>query len=256
MTHPAPLPLVRTLEECAFNAWPAHQTVFCQGWVLRLAGGFTKRANSANPLAPEGDFDAVQAEARTLYARHGLPVVFRVTPLAPPGADAALQAAGYAHFDPSLVLQRALAPLAPRAGYQPPADVALSASPPTAWLDGFAAANGVAPHHRALHHAMLESIAPRAAFATLRAQGQAVGFGLAVCERGWVGLFDIAVAPAHQGCGRGRTLVQALLDWGAAQGARGAYLQVRTQNTAALRLYEALGFAPAYAYHYRMPPQG
>ncbi len=251
MSLAAPLPLVRTLEECAFNAWPAHQTVFCQGWVLRLAGGFTKRANSANPLAPEAPFEAVRAEAETLYARHGLPAVFRITPLAPPEADAALQAAGYAHFDPSLVLQR---PLAPQAHYALAADVSLSASPSTAWLDGFAAANGVAPHHRALHHALVQAIAPLAVFATLHAQGQgqAVGFGLAVCERGWVGLFDIAVAATHQRCGRGRSLVQALLDWGAAQGARGAYLQVRAQNAAALRLYEALGVKPAYGYHYRV----
>jgi ribosomal protein S18 acetylase RimI-like enzyme len=112
----------------------------------------------------------------------------------------------------------------------------------------------VAPHHRALHHAMVHSIAHPTAFAVLPdAQGFGVGFGLAVLERGAVGLFDIAVASAHRGCGRGRALVEALLHWGAEAGATMAYLQVREQNTAALRLYESLGFQPAYGYHYRGP---
>jgi len=47
--------------------------------------------------------------------------------------------------------------------------------------------------------------------------------------------------------------VQALLHWGAEAGATSAYLQVRAQNTPALRLYESMGFKTAYGYHYRVP---
>ena len=36
-------------------------------------------------------------------------------------------------------------------------------------------------------------------------------------------------------------------------GATSAYLQVRAQNTPALRLYESMGFKTAYGYHYRVP---
>ena len=249
MTAAAPHALVRALEERAFNAWPAHQTVFHQGWVFRLSGGFTKRANSVNALGPGAPFDdGVREAARALYARHGLPAVFRLSPLAPPGADQALADAGYARFDPSLVLLRPLA-----GAVQPDPAASVMSLPSTAWLDGFAAANGVAPHHRALHHAMVQAIAQPTAFAMLQEQGQAVGFGLAVLERGAVGLYDIAVAASHRGSGRGRALVEALLQWGAQAGATSAYLQVRAQNAAALRLYEGLGFRTAYGYHYRVP---
>ena len=48
-------------------------------------------------------------------------------------------------------------------------------------------------------------------------------------------------------------LVQALLHWGMEAGATSAYLQVRAQNTPALRLYESMGFKTAYGYHYRVP---
>ena len=250
MTDIAPIALVRALEERAFNAWPAHQTVFHRGWVFRLSGGYTKRANSVNALAPGALFDGVRDAATGLYARHGLPTVFRLSPLAPPEADQELADAGYHHFDPSLVLHR---PLAPGALAKPDGSIVVSNSPSAPWLEGFATANGVAPHHRALHRSMLQAIAHPAAYALLHAQGQPVGFGLAVLERGAVGLYDLAVAPAHRGCGRGRALVGALLHWAVEAGATSAYLQVRAQNTPALSLYEAMGFKTAYSYHYRVP---
>jgi ribosomal protein S18 acetylase RimI-like enzyme len=246
--------VVAALEERAFNAWPAHQTVFHQGWVLRLSGGYTKRANSVNALVPGAPFDGVREAAAALYARHGLPAVFRISPLAPPEADQELAAAGYQHFDPSLVLHRPLARSGASSVGQPDGSTHISRTPSTAWQEGFATANSVPLHHRALHHSMLDHIAHPAAFALQHdAQGLPVGFGLAVLERGAVGLFDLAVAPAHRGGGRGRALVQALLHWAAEAGASSAYLQVRAQNAPALRLYESMGFTTAYSYHYRVP---
>ena len=248
----AALPLISALEERAFNAWPAHQTVFHEGWVFRLSGGYTKRANSVNALSPGASFDGVHDAAVALYARHGLPAVFRLSPLAPPEADQALADAGYQHFDPSLVLHR---PLAADSAAQPGGGTSVSMSPSAAWLDGFAAANGVAPHHRALHRQMLDAIAHPAAYALQHdAHGRPIGFGLAVLERGAVGLYDLAVAATHRGSGRGRALVQALLHWAAQAGATSAYLQVRAQNAPALRLYESMGFGTAYSYHYRVSP--
>ena len=248
MTDTAPIALVRALEERAFNAWPAQQNVFYRGWLFRMSGGYTKRANSVNALVPGAPFDGVHEAAATLYARHGLPTVFRLSPLAPPEADKELADAGYQHFDPSVVLHRPLTGLA-----KPDGSTTVLPSASDAWLDGFAAANGVAMHHRGLHRNVVQAIAHPTAFAVQHAQGQAVGFGLAVLERGAVGLYDLAVAPQHRGLGRGQALVEALLHWAAEAGATSAYLQVRAQNTPALRLYEGMGFRAAYGYHYRVP---
>lgn len=251
---PTTLAQVTALEERAFNAWPARQTVFHQGWVFRLAGGYTKRANSVNALVPGAPFDGVREAATALYARHGLPAVFRISPLAPPEADQSLAAAGYQLFDPSLVLHRPLSRSGASSVGQPDGSTHISPSPSAAWQEGFATANSVPLHHRALHQSLLDHIAHPAAFALQHdAQGRPAGFGLAVLERGAVGLFDLAVAPAQRGGGRGRALVQALLHWAAEAGATSAYLQVRAQNLPALRLYESMGFATAYGYHYRVP---
>ncbi|MDM0109755.1 GNAT family N-acetyltransferase [Variovorax sp. J22R24] len=241
------LTAVRALEERSFNAWPALQTVLFNGWLFRLAGGYTKRANSVNAAEPGASFKGVRDAAEAFYGRHGLPAVFRLSPLAPPEADRTLADAGYALFDPTQV---ACASLAAAARHP---SVSISTEPSPAWLEGITAASGVNSRQDGLHRAMVRSIALPCAFATLHEQGGAIGFGLAVLDRGVVGLYDIVVEPARRGRGHGRALTCALMDWGREEGASSAYLQVREQNEAARRLYAGLGFEDSYRYHYRVP---
>jgi ribosomal protein S18 acetylase RimI-like enzyme len=235
---------VRGLEERGFNAWPALQTMVVDGWLLRFAAGHSKRANSVNPLRPGESFGAVLETAEGLYAAQGLPTIFRVTPLAP-WADALLEARGYVPFEESLVMTGGLATAAPD-----PA-VRLWPTPGPAWSAGFAAANRVGEDRRQTHDRMLAAIRLPAAFAVLEEEGQPAAYGLAVAERGMVGLFDIVTMPAARRRGLGRRLVRALLAWGAAHGAQSAYLQVIGDNLPAQALYRDLGFEVAYRYHYR-----
>jgi len=259
---------IRILEECAMNAWPAHQSVLCDGWVLRLAAGYTKRANSANALFPSGRFSEIVPLVETFYARHALPTVFRLSPLAGSEPASVLDAAGYRYVDPTLVMTLALAapPAAPIAVpiAVPPAstpaielaplddEVIIEPSPSAEWREGFSRANAVAPASRPVHDRMLALIALPAAFATLTRDSVPIAYGLAVAERGKVGLFDIVVTPAARGRGAGQKLIAALIRWGQGQGAAQAYLQVTASNTAAVGLYRKLGFALAYEYHYRV----
>jgi N-acetylglutamate synthase len=238
---------IREFEERAINAWPAFQSIIFGGWVLRLSKGYTKRANSVNAINPTAPFDDVRAASERLYARHGLPAIFRLSPLATPEADKALANAGYSIFDPSLVL------FAPLSGGMSDGNVRIEEAPSAAWLDGFAAANEIAAQDRAIHDRMVSLIAMPTAFATLIENERAIGFGLAVYERGAVGLFDIVVVPPERGRGNGRKLTNALLQWGWQTGAQKAYLQVRERNTGAHKLYTGLGFREAYRYHYRVP---
>ncbi|WP_311220951.1 MULTISPECIES: GNAT family N-acetyltransferase [unclassified Acidovorax] len=245
---------IQGIEACAFHAWPAPQTERHGDWLLRLAGGFTKRANSANPGAPDASFEGVQAAAEALYGRHGLPAIFRITPLASPEADVQLASAGYVLFDPSCVMTRVLegAPESVADAFITEG-VTIALQPTDAWLDGFSAANGVSAQHQGIHHAMLRSIAHSTGFATLHHAGDAIGFGLAVREGDALGFYDIVIDPAHRNQGHGATLMRALMGWGIAIGARWAYLQVREENPAARALYAGLGFADLYRYHYRVP---
>ena len=241
------LAVVRAFEERAFNAWPARQTVCFNGWLFRMAGGFTRRANSVNAVEPGAECAGVRAAAEALYAQHGLPAVFRLSPLAPTDADDELTDAGYAAFDPTHVAVSSLA------GAERDASVHIASTPLPEWLDGFAAANRIDASHRPMHDAIVQAIALPAVFAMLHVHGEPIGFGLAVLERGAVGLYDIVIDPSKRRQGHGGTLTRALLHWGREQGASSAYLQVREQNDAARRLYAGLGFVDLYRYHYRVP---
>ena len=80
--------------------------------------------------------------------------------------------------------------------------------------------------------------------------------GVGAYAADWVGFRDVAVDPPARGRGLGRAVMSALLEWGAAQGARTAYLQVISDNQPALALYDSLGFIEHHRYRYLEAPSG
>lgn len=241
---------IRRLEELALNAWPALQTLHLDGWVLRFADGYTRRANSVNPLyAPQGDVDTHLALAEAHFARRGLPPVFKLTPASqPPGLDAALAARGYAEEARTSVQLLDLSTLAPAE----PGGAVLTEALTDDWLAAVSTLAAIPARHQPTLRRMLGLLAPPAAFATLAAEGQVVACGLAVLEAGHLGLFDIVTHPAHRRQGHARRLIGDLLAWGKSQGAHTSYLQVMCNNPPALRLYAGLGYQELYQYWYRV----
>jgi GNAT superfamily N-acetyltransferase len=86
------------------------------------------------------------------------------------------------------------------------------------------------------------------------AHDRPIAGGQVVVEGELAGLYDIFSVEAMRGRGLARALCRQLLRLAVADGARVAYLQVESSNAPARRIYERLGFADAYAYHYRSPP--
>jgi ribosomal protein S18 acetylase RimI-like enzyme len=238
---------ILALEEAAMRAWPALERIDEAGWVIRFAGGYTRRANSAAALtADDGDLEDQLAWVEEAYAARGLPAIFRVVcGCGPAGLDDALAAAGYEREGEALVMTLEV----PRAA--PPVPHALRAVPIDAWLLLWERLSARGPEGRDLHRRLLASIAGERLLAALDAGGEPVGCGLGVLDGSHAGLFDLAVAPARRGQGHGRRLVDELLRWAAVGDARSAYLQVLVENATAIRLYERAGFREAYRYWYR-----
>lgn len=97
--------------------------------------------------------------------------------------------------------------------------------------------------------ATLEPVGP----GLVRAQVQGAATGVAAYADDWVGFRGLEVAPTHRGRGLALAVMAALVEWGAAQGATTAYLQVLDENVPARRLYEGLGFATHHDYCYLTP---
>ena len=130
------------------------------------------------------------------------------------------------------------------------AGVACAAAPATDWRAAYAATVPVPERTERLRLAAAAP-APR-----VYAASGTDGCGLAVRSGDLVGIFDVATVPGARRRGVARRITSALLAWGAAQGARRAYLQVAEGNAAARALYAGFGFEPAYRYVYAVGPSG
>jgi N-acetylglutamate synthase len=81
----------------------------------------------------------------------------------------------------------------------------------------------------------------------------ATAIGRAVVTQGWLGVSAVEVEAGRRRQGLGSDVVDALLAWGSACGARSAYVQVLADNDAALALYARRGFRTHHAYRYLRP---
>ncbi len=246
--------LIRRLEEISLNALPARQTIVDDGWVLRLTGGGTGRANAAYPLYAGSDDLAARVErVEAVYRCAGLAPMFKLTPAAKPAElEVALIARGYKlrGADTQVQIARLDTPTEPV--WPAGTSIELLEAVSDEWLEAFGATHANwSPDDMALKRWMLEAIATPAVFLLARRGGAPVGVGTAIVDGDWVGLFDIALIESARGIGLSLPLSQALLNWGHTHGARRAYLQVVVDNAPALRTYKRLGFQGVYSYWYR-----
>ncbi len=219
---------IRALEHAAALAWPGTEQSWHDGWLLRAAGGYTSRANSAVPL----DFSA------TIAAVAGIVDWYAQRDLAPwlalPERLLPVRAEGIKHTR-VMVTDMAAA--------DPEPSVAFLERPDPAWL---------ACYERDVPAEVLASVVDgELTFASVG--DAAVGRG-AVTQAPdgtrWLGISAVRVSAEHRRRGYARRLCRALLGWGAQCGASRAYVQVLDDNTGAIRLYHSLGFRLHHHHRY------
>ena len=245
--------MIQILEELSLNAWPSLQQILCDGWLLRFANGYTKRANSVNSVyVGTKDVHEKIARCEQVYADRNLDTVFRITPLTyPENLDSILADAGFNKQDVSSVQSMDLVCL-----YQASSQVKVWTEFSQEWLDSFAQMNSLSLVKQELLTGILRNITPKKCFAILLHEGQVVSCGLGVLEDQYVGLFEIVTATNQRRLGFGKELISSILNWSQQNGAKKAYLQVVMNNEPALNLYAKLGFQEVYQYFYRIKSIG
>jgi N-acetylglutamate synthase len=242
---------IRALEALSLRAWPALETRYYGGWLLRFANGYTRRANSINPVyAHSSNIQEKIVLCEAIYAHKGITPCFKITgAVFPENLDAVLAAYQYVRDAPTSVQTM------PLTDFDSPSHPQTYIYPHLTedWLQDFTRLNNVPRQKVHTMRQMLQRIIPARCFMSLRKDGQPVAMGLGVLDGDYIGLYDIVTHPDHRGSGYGTTLVQSLLHWGKVNGAREAYLQVMVDNLPARRLYDRLGFAEVYRYWYRRP---
>ncbi len=242
--------LIRGMEEISLTAWPSLQTVCYDGWLLRFAGGYTRRANSVSPIYDSTrPLDEKITHCERLYYGRSLPTIFKMTEAAcPADLDAVLEARDYQADAHTSVQTVELA----QVDFAHAGKLTFSTQPTDDWLEAFCRLNTTDPARIPLMRHMLANIIPAVTYAALVREGEIAAVGLAVADGTYVSLFDLVVDARWRGQGLGQALVLGLLQWGQAHGAQAGYLQVMLNNAPALRLYEKIGFREVYHYWYRV----
>lgn len=246
--------LYKFIEEITLNTWPAEQSVLLNGWILRTAAGYTKRANSVNPLygaehCTAGLGDQIKL-AEQYYEQAGLKPVFKITPYTQPvNLDERLEELGYTIVEPSSVKLLDLENLAiPDLRFT----IQVSESLTEEWLNVFSELTELSDKNRETLTRMLSASHLRQGYVLLYNNGTPTACGLGVIQNGCIGLYDIVTAPEYRRQGMAEQLLLALLHWGKSQGAMTSFLQVVQANAGASALYDKLGFKEIYQYWYRV----
>jgi ribosomal protein S18 acetylase RimI-like enzyme len=246
-----------TMERRASKDWPAEEVEPLGEWLLRWAGGYSRRANSALALGDPGMplADALR-RVEEWYAERGLSAIVQTVPTEPVADQ--VSAEGWTAFSDDVLFQvsgvaaglRNLDELLPEA--REAADrVTIADDVDESWW--------VADHDPPFSdHVRAVLTGPaEVGLARVEVDGAVVARGRGVLNVGSdvrLGLSTLWTRPDLRGQGLGAGVLRALLEWAAEGGATSSYLQVEAGNTRAVALYERLGFLTHHTYRYLRSP--
>lgn len=238
------------LEELSMNAWPAIQTTLYDGWILRFANGYTKRANSVNPayFSNENIHNKIK-ECEKIFQEKNIPIVFKITPkIFPHNLDKILESKEYIVKDVTSVQTLDLE----QCNFEVPCNVKIEEDFNGGWLDSFCRLSNLSKENRETIEKMFNNITAKSFFGSIFDKDKVVGCALGVLERNHVGIFDVVVDENYRNKGLGESLIKAVISKARDNGGEKAYLQVVNNNIAAINLYKKVGFEEIYKYWYRV----
>jgi GNAT superfamily N-acetyltransferase len=246
------------VEDAGLNASAPPQQRWLDGWLVRYLPGKARRARCINALMPGLlPLQDKLALAQAVYAQAQLPMIFRLSRFTQAASlDAELAQLGYGLVDETRVMIAPQLPSAPSRDL--PAGVRWEPLNGAAFADVVGELRGSPPEHRSSHALRLvQSPVPYQGWVLRReADGLVLACGQTAQEAELVGVYDVFTHPQARNQGLSKLLCERMLTSAANQGARVAYLQVDAVNHPALKVYQRLGFADAYRYHYREQAPG
>ena len=237
-----------TIEELTMNAWPSLQTILLNGWIIRLANGYTKRANSVNPIYSFGNNMESKIEyCEDIFRNNNLPVIFKIIDCGEYKIlDIKLETLNYGkvyltsvqicndiqnmHYSNNIIVEDEFN---------------------ENWKNCFFNCGKINNKVKETIENMLSNIKHKKICIYKKDKDNFIGCGYGVVEKGFVGLFDIIVKEEYRGNGFGKEIVEGILAKAREVGINKAYLSVVNDNTIAKNMYEKIGFREIYKYWYR-----
>lgn len=241
---------IRDIERAYAQAFPGMDQRWSSDnqWLMRAGDGITERSNSATPLGASAGLTAIPLEEmEAFYAEHNMPVRLHVPERLVKNVEKFVADNNWELTPEILVMTKDLdaQPVSIPEGYSFRMDV----GPDQDWLDRYHFRGQQLP--AAALRQLSGEIEGTLGFARLvDKQNRTVAITRATVTSGWLGYSAVEVDPAYRRLGLGTALTQAVLGWGAENGAAHAYLQVISTNVAGIGLYRSLGFAEHHRHRY------
>jgi GNAT superfamily N-acetyltransferase len=249
---------VMEMENAGRDAWPALEEQELPFGVMRYSRGIDRRSNSLS-LYPHIEFETeklIDATEKFFAERDAAPIVRLVQQdgialNSIDEIDSALELRGYEKQAPSLTMSLDLSgAMETQANFKNGSIENLDAG---SWLQAWYVLTSRNMEKIDVQKTLFEKSDLSHLFLLKQGfDGAPMSSGMAVYANQSLGLFGISTAMGQRKRGHALDIVNSLLCWGFAKGARFAYLQVEEANSAAVNLYQKLGFKKSYSYWYRV----
>lgn len=252
---------IKTIEDLSLNAWPSHQMQVYDGWIIRYSHFYTHRTNSVEQIGPSSlPLPEKVAYCEQIYRRWNTPSIFKITPLSHPLLEPYLIQEGYhtEHSTDVMVLDF-------QNDYINNASINIEETHTklikvqhrisSVWIKGlFRLKNTTNPVHQKIVPSMYAAIPKDVIAVSIRENGEIIATGLGILDRDYIGIYAIHVGEKYRHRGYAQSILHTLIKEGIKSGASKAYLQVVSENYAAHKLYEKIGFKQLYTYWFRVKP--
>lgn len=262
---------IQYVEELSLNAWPSHKIELYDGWLIRFSYNYTYRTNSVEQVGLSTlPVEEKISYCEEIYRNFGTSSNFKINPLTDPAFDQLLEQKGYEirHITEVMTADTSKLTLYPYCSktydfdnrhslptfVHYPDDLTVSLAPVITdeWIQGVFHLNGTyEPVLRRIVPSMFKAIPKETIVASIEIEGRMVASGLGICDRDYVGLYAIYVAPSCRRRHYARAICCTILEEARLRGASKAYLQVVKGNANAKKLYTSLGFEDFYTYWFR-----
>lgn len=240
--------MIRKIEELSMNAFPALDTVYYDGWIIRMSDGKSKRVNSVYSLYPS-TINLVEKirHCESIFKEHRLRRVFKLTDQETGrGLDKYLRNCGYREAGRTHIKTVNLASFSNKNNMEFEYHTDFSKE----WYRDLCDADGRSALDRKVVAEAWKMVVPDQCYISLKLKGSRIAFGRGVMDSEYLGIYGIFVNEQHRGKGYGEALTRELISYGKKQGCSTAYLQVEDDNPKAISLYEKIGFEEQYQYWY------
>ena len=246
--------MIRKIEELSMNAFPSLETLFYDGWVIRMSEGKSKRVNSVYSLYPSNiSLETKVNFCEGVYEKNRLRRVFKLTEQETcKDLNQYLRSRGYGEAGRTHIQTLDLNPFSfdSRYNFEYLCDFSKD------WYGELCDAENRSAIDRLVVAEAWKRVDPPQCYISLCLDGQRIAFGRGVMEDGYIGIFGIYVMKEYRGNGYGEIITKELLSYGKKKNCHTAYLQVEDDNKKAMKLYEKIGFAEAYQYWYLLKELG